>query len=104
MQTALYLVIGIAIVYFLPYIRRGLQDVEAANGWHAWPKFELRYLTGFILAVIALGMSVLMSPPLWAELVALPWWIAIGFASGGTFIGDKARKSGGSVIAKIRHR
>ncbi len=112
MRTAILLISGLALASLVPYLRKSLQLVDAANDWHAWPRFEPRYVTGFAVSVIAFGLSLLKSPEMWTELTAMPWWVVIPFASGGTLLVDQAGKATGragkavgkAVIAKIRRR
>ena len=111
-RTITLLITGLVLAAFVPYLRKSLQLVDAANDWSAWPRFEPRYVTGFALSAIAFGVSLIFSPGTWTELAAMPWWAVVGFASGGTLLGDQAGKATGkagkaagrAIMAKIHRR
>jgi len=75
----LYLIIGSALKYTLPYVIKGLVEVGLAK---PWPKWEWRYLSALGLAVIGFVVPMLINPGFFQQLAALPevGLMAFGYA------------------------
>jgi len=56
-----WLLIGMLCRYVLPYVLEGLRIVGEKNSWHAWPAFQLKYLTSFFTGVIEFGLYLVMN-------------------------------------------
>ena len=63
----LYLALGSALRYLLPYAIEGLVQVGLGK---PWPRWEWRYLSAFVLAVIGFGLAMLTQPGFFAQLAA----------------------------------
>ena len=58
-QAVLLWLAGCAGRFVLPYLAAGFMAVGEANSWAAWPKWEWKLLTAFILAAGVFGGSLL---------------------------------------------
>lgn len=59
-QAVLLWLAGCAGRFVLPYLFAGLQAVGEANSWKAWPAWEWRLFTAFLLASGAFGGSLII--------------------------------------------
>ena len=82
--------LGIAVRFIYPYIKVALETVAEANDWSAWPRFEWKYLTLFIIGIIELGIGLLLYDGMIAAVGN--WSLFAGFAVGyaGTEMGKIA--------------
>lgn len=76
----LYLAIGSALKYVLPYVIEGLVQIGLE---HPWPKWQWHYLSAFGLACIGFGLPMLITPGFFLQLAAMPQIGLIGFAYAG---------------------
>jgi len=58
-QAVLWWLLGCAGRFAIPYLSAGFQAVGDANSWKAWPDWEWKLLTAFILASGVFGGSLL---------------------------------------------
>ena len=58
-QAVLWWLAGCAGRFVLPYVIAGLQAVGEQNTWKAWPAWEWKLLTAFLLASGVFGGSLL---------------------------------------------
>jgi len=65
-MVVLWLVVGSAMRYLLPYLIVGL--VAKGEG-QKWPKWEWRYLSSFLLALIGFGISLATQLDFYTSLV-----------------------------------
>ena len=56
------LAIGCALRFVIPYVFTGLEAVGRDNSWKSWPPWEWRYLTSFLLSLMAYGLMMLLTP------------------------------------------
>ena len=56
------LAIGCAMRFVLPYVLVGLEAVGRDNSLSAWPPWEWRYLTSFLLSLLAYGVMMVIVP------------------------------------------
>lgn len=78
--VVLYLVLGSALRYLLPYVMLGLVEVGLER---PWPEWRWKYLSAFALAIIGFGLPMATMPGFFAQLVALPPIGLIGVAFAG---------------------
>jgi len=78
--VVLYLAIGSALKYVLPYVIEGLVQVGLGK---AWPRWEWRYLSAFALAVIGFGLPMSITPGFFVQLATMAPIGLIGFAYAG---------------------
>ena len=76
----LFLIIGSALKYVLPYVIEGLVQIGLEQ---PWPKWKWHYLSAFGLAVIGFGLPMLITPGFFLQLVSMPPIGLIGFAYAG---------------------
>jgi hypothetical protein len=58
-QVVLFWLAGCAGRFVIPYLITGLQLVGEANNWRAWPSWEWKLFTAFLLASGTFGGSLL---------------------------------------------
>lgn len=63
----LYLAIGSALRYLLPYVIEGFVQIGLEQ---PWPRWQWKYLSSFVLAVIGFGLAMLTQPGFFAKLAA----------------------------------
>jgi len=66
-MVVLWLVVGSALRYILPYVIHGLVAVGEGQ---KWPKWEWKYLSSFALAIIGFGISLSTQLDFYASLSA----------------------------------
>lgn len=69
--SILYLVIGSALRFLLPYLIVSFETVAKSGKWSDWPPFEPHYLSAFILNVVGYGVTLATIPGAWASLIAM---------------------------------
>jgi len=80
LYVLLYLTIGSALKYLLPYVIEGLVQIGLKN---PWPKWEWRYLSSFALAIIGFGLPIVTVAGFFTQLADLPQVPLIAFAYAG---------------------
>jgi len=68
LYVVLFLAVGSALKYVLPYAILGLTQVGLGK---PWPRWEWRYLSAFVLALIGYGLALMMTEDLVARLAAM---------------------------------
>ena len=76
----LYLAIGSALRYVLPYLLLGLVEIGLER---PWPRWKWRYLSAFLLAIIGFGVPMLTVQGFFAQLAGLAPVPLIMFAYAG---------------------
>lgn len=71
LQIVGLLAIGCAMRFILPYVLTGLEAVGRENSLSAWPAWEWRYLTSFLLSLIAYGVMMVVIPDTLAKWAAM---------------------------------
>ena len=59
-QAVLWWLAGCAGRFVLPYVLAGLQAVGEQNTWKAWPAWEWKLLTAFLIAAGFFGISLIV--------------------------------------------
>jgi len=65
---------GCAMRFLLPYVILGLETVGRENSLKAWPAWEWRYLTSFLLSLVAYGVMLVVAPDTlagWAQMAPI---------------------------------
>jgi hypothetical protein len=95
MVKTLYVVLsllgGCALRTLLPYIVAGLNKV-AKEGWAAWPRFEARYLSSFILAAIGYTIVLGTVPGVYEKLLTMGYIQIVALAYAGQDLTREAIK------------
>uniref|UniRef100_A0A6M3M3N7 Uncharacterized protein n=1 Tax=viral metagenome TaxID=1070528 RepID=A0A6M3M3N7_9ZZZZ len=68
LYVVLFLAVGSALKYVLPYAILGLTQVGLGK---PWPRWEWRYLSAFALALIGYGLALMMTEDLVARFAAM---------------------------------
>lgn len=88
------LVIGTALMVFVPYLKTALQAVAESGEWAAFTRFDARYLAFFLLPLIMSAVGFLVVPGLWEA--AHSWGLVE--ACGIAYAGVDLAKDGGKII------
>jgi len=76
----LFLMVGSALKYVLPYVIEGLVQVGLEQ---PWPKWKWHYLSAFALTIIGFGLPMAITPGFFLQLATMPAIGLIGFAYAG---------------------
>ena len=68
LYVVLFLAVGSALKYVLPYAIAGLVQVGLGK---PWPQWEWRYMSAFALALIGYGLTLLLTEGIVARLAAM---------------------------------
>jgi len=78
--VVLFLVVGSALRYLLPYIMLGLVEVGLER---PWPEWKWKYLSAFALAIIGFAIPMVTMPGFFLQLVSMAPIGLIAFAYAG---------------------
>lgn len=97
------LLIGTALMVFVPYVKTGLQAVAETGNWASFTPFDARYLALFLLPVIGLTVFFLTVPGLWEQ--AHTWGLveAISLAYLGVDLSKQVGKAAVAVSTIYRN-
>jgi len=91
------LLVGVLLNIFVPYLRKGLEEVALTGSFKNWPKFDWRYLAMFLIPVLEYGVAFLTIDGLWQQMLTWAWIYAVSLAYAGTDIGKEVTKLGMAV-------
>lgn len=107
--TIALLALGVVLRYIIPYLIAGFTAVgdSESSGWDAWkewPKWEWRYMTSSILAMMAYGVTFLVNPATFLTLAAMAPLAIVLAGYAGTDISDKIVKPFQAFRRKLPER
>ena len=104
MGALIGILVGSLLRTFLPYFTTGLEIVAKENTWKAWPQFQWKYLTMFILSLIGYGVTFLTLPGTFDALLSWEFIASVALAYSGGDVGRQLIKGGAAVVSMVNGR
>ena len=86
------LLVGAILAWAVPYLRAGLEAVQEADSWSAWPKFKVGYISMTIYPLLIVGVAMLTEVGILEKILALNFINAVLYTYGSARLGHEAVK------------
>lgn len=92
------LILGAILAWLVPYLRAGLEAIQKADSWSAWPKFKVGYVSMTLYPLLLIGVQLVTVEGTLDTLMKLSFVAAVLYTYGGARVGHEVVKGIISVM------
>ena len=95
------LLLGAILAWAVPYLRAGLEAVEEADSFAAWPKFKVGYISMTLYPLLLVGIGMLTDKAILDTILGLSFYAAVLYTYGASRAGHEVVKFA-AVVYNLR--